>query len=127
MKINVSNTGRVQEALDHGQKRMRAGLFYSARMVAGEAEAAEKALADAGVPAYLRPGATVVAHARIGTKHWPAATTVVFLERGAHDWFLTDVIRDEVWDERRVRIYPPEGFDLITHARRVLREAGVMA
>lgn len=127
MKINLTNTSRVQEALDHGQKGKRAGLFYSARMVAGEADAAERALAEAGIPVSLRQGSTAIAHARVGTKHWPAATTVVFLERGALDWFLTDVIRDSAWDEPRVRIYPPTGFDLVAHARRVLRGAGVSA
>lgn len=126
MKINLSNTSRVQEALDHGQKGMRAGVFTTLE-VKSEVDAAEYALAEAGIPVSLRQGATVIAHARVGTKHWPAATTVVFLERGALDWFLTDVVRDEAWDEPRVRIYPPKGFNLIAHARRVLRGAGVSA
>lgn len=127
MKTNVNRIEKVQEALDHGQKGKRAGLFYSADMVAGEAEAAEKALADAGIRPFLRQGSTVIAHARVGTKHWAAPTTTVHLKRGVDNWFLTDIVRGEVWDERRVRIYPPTDFDLATHARRVLRAAGVEA
>ena len=131
MKVNVADTVKVQSALDEVQvtrtgKPSTAGV-YDADEVRREAEAAEYALEAAGIPASLRKGATVVAHQRKGTKNWSYGTTVVFLERGTSGWFVTGIVRDRVGDERRVRIYPPKGFDLRMHAQRVLRNAGVAA
>lgn len=131
MKANIADTEKVQAALDEVQvtatgKPSTAGV-YDADGVQREAEAAERALEKAGIPVSLRKGATAVAHQRTGTKNWSYGTTVVFLERGTSGWFLTGIVRDRVGDERRVRIYPPQGFDLRRHAQRVLRSAGVMA
>ena len=131
MKVNVADTEKVQAALDEVQvtrtgKPSTAGI-YDADEVRREAEAAERSLERAGIPVSLRKGATVVAHQRTGTKNWSYGTTVIFLERGTSDWFVTGVVRDRVGDERRVRIYPPTGFDLRMHAQRVLRNAGMVA
>ncbi|GAA2570527.1 hypothetical protein [Microbacterium binotii] len=131
MKVNVADTEKVQAALDEVQvtrtgKPSTAGV-YDASEVRREAEAAEYALEKAGIPVSLRKGATVVAHQRTGTKNWSYGTSVIFLERGKSGWFVTGVVRDRVGDERRVRIYPPTGFDLRMHAQRVLRNAGMVA
>lgn len=131
MKVNVADTAKVQEALDGVQTtptgRPSAAGIYDADGVRREAEAAEYALEAAGIPASLRKGATAVACERVGTKSWSYRTTVIYLERGTSDWFVTGIARHRARDERRVRIYPPKGFDLCVHAQRVLRSAGVMA
>lgn len=131
MKTNVTRAAKVQEELDRVQTtatgRASTAGVYDADEVRREAEAAEYALEAAGIPASLRKGATVVAHERVGTKNWSYRTTVIYLERGTDAWFLTGVVRDRARDERRVRIYPPKGFDYEAHAARTLRAAGVMA
>ncbi|MEZ3155945.1 hypothetical protein AB1K56_03370 [Microbacterium sp. BWR-S6Y] len=131
MKINVNATARVQEALDGAQTtptgRASTAGVYVARGVQQEACEAESALEAAGIPASLRKGVTVIAHQRTGTKKWTYSTSVIYLERGANDWFLTPVLRDRAGDERRVRVYPPTGFDYAAHAARVLRGAGMVA
>lgn len=131
MKINVATAAKVQSELDRVQTtptgRPSAAGIYDADGVRREAEAAEGALEAAGIPASLRKGATAVAHERVGTKDWSYRTTVIYLERGTSDWFVTGVVRDRARDERRVRIYPPKGFDYEAHAQRVLRNAGVTA
>ena len=131
MKINVSRTEKVQSELDRVQTtptgRASTAGVCNADDVQREAEAAEYALEEAGVPVSLRKGATVIAHERVGTKKWMYSTSVIYLERGTDAWFLTGVVRDRAGDERRVRIYPPKGFDYEAHAARVLRNAGVMA
>lgn len=131
MKTNVARAAKVQDELDRVQTtptgRASTAGVYDADGVRREAEAAEYALEAAGIPASLRKGATAVAHERVGTKDWSYRTTVIYLERGTDSWFVTDIVRDRARDERRVRIYPPEGFNYEAHAQRVLRNAGVMA
>lgn len=128
MKINVNDARKVQAALDEAQKGLRAGI-YDANIVISDARAAEAMLDAVFLLKGERQGATFSGYARTGTKKWRYATTVITLERGVSDWFLTGIHRADVWDDVGdwTRLPQKGGPSAATIGYRALKAAGVGA
>jgi hypothetical protein len=110
MKINLtrteSNTTSVNAALAAVNGRAEAFTITSWAYVAAIAQQVEDQLALSGVPLAARKGVTV--------RHYPdgpaakaykynAISTVITLERGAKDWFLTDVKPTTLYPQEKGR------------------------
>lgn len=103
MKINITDTAKLQAALDAVNGKAKA-FTLGVVEVRQAAEEADYRLAASGVPKGERQGATVrysPAGAESGAYKWTSRSTRVFLLRGASSWYLTGCHAVEVYPRQK--------------------------
>lgn len=97
MKLRSDDLTGIQAALDAVQGAAYAGTFKASE-VEILARDCEMRLHRLGLLMAERSGNAFAIQARTGGKRYSSATTIVTLTRGSTAWFVTDIVRRNVWD-----------------------------
>jgi len=110
MRINITNRGKIEAALEAVNGRARSFTVESARQVEDYAKHLERELERRGVKKSERKGALgncTPAGPTARAYKYRAHSTTIYLERGASGWFLIGVERSSVapTDKEAVNLY----------------------